>query len=120
MTTVKAVRRFVRLGRMLAMQQREGPMVRLGKPGCILSVIATVLVSACAALLIRAQALSGTAALAIRAAAPVSDSQPQQAASEVSTLREYSNIVVVDVVVTDLQGNPIHGLSKDTFSLTEN
>ena len=88
-------------------------MVRLGKPGCIQSVIAIALVSACAALLLRAQTYSGTAALAMRAAAPGSGSQPQQASSEVSTIREYSNLVVVDVVVTDSQGNPIHGLSKD-------
>ena len=94
-------------------------MVRLGKPGCIQSVIAIALVSACAALLLRAQTNSGTAALVMRAAAPGSGSQPQQASSEVSTIREYSNLVVVDVVVTDSQGNPIHGLSKDEFTLTE-
>jgi hypothetical protein len=79
-------------------------MVRLSKPGCIQSVIAIALVSACAALLLRAQTYSGTAALAMRAAAPGSDSQPQQASSEVSTIREYSNLVVVDVVVTELAG----------------
>src|ERR1039458_2365355 len=104
---------------MLAMQQREGPMVRLSKPGCIQSVIAIVLVSACAALFLRAQAYSGTAALAMRAAAPVSGSQPKQASSQVSTLHEYSNLVVVDVVVNDSQGNPVHGLDKDAFALTE-
>jgi VWFA-related protein len=56
----------------------------------------------------------------MRAAAPLPDSQPQQASSQVSTIREFSNLVVVDVVVTDSQGNPVHGLSKDAFALTEN
>ena len=37
-----------------------------------------------------------------------------------TTIRTYSNLVVVDVVVTDGQGNPVHGLSKDAFALTEN
>jgi VWFA-related protein len=38
----------------------------------------------------------------------------------VPTIRAYSNIVVIDVVVTDSQGNPVHGLKKSDFTLTEN
>jgi hypothetical protein len=104
---------------MLAMQQQEGPMVNRSKLGRIQSVIAIVVVSACAALLLHAQAISRIAALAMPAAAAASDSQPQQDSSGVSTIREFSNLVVVDVVVSDAQGNPIHGLSKEAFALTE-
>jgi VWFA-related protein len=58
-------------------------------------------------------------------AAPVAmnvpESPQQQAAdSSVATIRTYSNLVVVDVVVNDSQGNPVHGLPRETFSLTEN
>jgi VWFA-related protein len=50
----------------------------------------------------------------------VSNSQPPQASSGISTIREYSNLVVVDVVVDDPQGDPVHGLSKEAFAITEN
>ena len=39
---------------------------------------------------------------------------------EITTIRTYSNLVVVDVVVTDSQGNPVHGLKASDFTLTEN
>lgn len=46
---------------------------------------------------------------------------PQQAPAEaVPTIRAYSNLVVIDVVVTDNKGNAIHGLTKDQFQLFEN
>ena len=47
---------------------------------------------------------------------------PQSASPDLTTttIRTYSNLVVVDVVVTDAQGNPVRGLDKDTFTLTEN
>ena len=44
----------------------------------------------------------------------------QQDASQVTTIRTYSNLVVIDVVVDDSQGNPIHGLKASEFSLMEN
>jgi VWFA-related protein len=45
---------------------------------------------------------------------------PQPQAPQVTTIRAYSNLVVVDVVVNDAQGNPVHGLTKDAFTLQEN
>ena len=39
--------------------------------------------------------------------------------SSVTTIRAYSNIVVVDVIVTDSQGNPVRGLKKSDFTLLE-
>ena len=46
--------------------------------------------------------------------------QAPQTAGQIATIRTYSNIVVVDVVVSDSQGKPIHGLKKTDFSLFEN
>jgi VWFA-related protein len=39
--------------------------------------------------------------------------------SQITTIRTYSNIVVIDVVVTDSKGNPVRGLKGSDFSLTE-
>ena len=36
-----------------------------------------------------------------------------------TTIRARANLVLVDVVVTDSHGNPVKGLEKDQFSLTE-
>ncbi|UWZ85590.1 VWA domain-containing protein [Occallatibacter riparius] len=36
-----------------------------------------------------------------------------------TTLRLNSRAVLVDVIVTDREGKPVHGLSKDSFKLTE-
>ncbi len=47
-------------------------------------------------------------------------SNSQQDASQITTIRTYSNLVVIDVVVNDPQGNPIHGLKASDFTLTEN
>jgi VWFA-related protein len=68
---------------------------------------------------VRAQAYSGTTAFAVRAATTQPNGRPQ-ASPEVTTIREYSNLVVVDVVVSDSQGNPIHGLRPSDFALLEN
>ncbi|HEY4379755.1 MAG TPA: VWA domain-containing protein [Acidobacteriaceae bacterium] len=45
---------------------------------------------------------------------------PQQNASQTTTIRVNSNLVVIDVVVSDSQGNPVHGLKPSDFALTEN
>jgi VWFA-related protein len=45
---------------------------------------------------------------------------PQQQGSDVPTIHTFSNLVVIDVVVTDSQQNPIHGLKASDFTLTEN
>jgi len=45
--------------------------------------------------------------------------QPQSAA-QVATLRAFSNLVVIDVVVTDSNKSPVHGLKQSDFTLLEN
>jgi VWFA-related protein len=44
----------------------------------------------------------------------------QQNSSPITTIRVNTNLVVIDVVVSDSQGNPIHGLKPTDFTLTEN
>jgi VWFA-related protein len=44
----------------------------------------------------------------------------QQTLPPVPTIRAYSNLVVIDVVVNDSQGNPVHGLKAADFTLLEN
>jgi VWFA-related protein len=39
--------------------------------------------------------------------------------TQITTIRTFSNIVVIDVVVTDSQGNPVRGLKGSDFTLTE-
>jgi VWFA-related protein len=46
-------------------------------------------------------------------------SSGQPDTSQITTIRTYSNIVVIDVVVTDSQGNPVRGLQSSDFNLTE-
>jgi VWFA-related protein len=60
-------------------------------------------------------------------AAPSRVGAPQQAsipASDldkgITTLHTHTNLVVVDVVVTDSKHNPIHGLKESDFTLLEN
>ena len=53
------------------------------------------------------------------ASSPAASSQ-QQGASPITTIRVTSNLVVIDVVVSDSQGNPVHGLKASDFTLTEN
>ncbi|HUD23417.1 MAG TPA: VWA domain-containing protein [Acidobacteriaceae bacterium] len=43
-----------------------------------------------------------------------------QSAAQVATLRAFSNLVVIDVVVTDSSKNPVHGLKAADFTLMEN
>jgi VWFA-related protein len=42
------------------------------------------------------------------------------AASQTPTIRTGTQIVIVDVAVTDSRGNPIHNLKASDFTLTEN
>jgi VWFA-related protein len=39
--------------------------------------------------------------------------------TQVTTIRAYSNLVVIDVVVSDSQGNPVRGLKQSDFALME-
>jgi len=43
----------------------------------------------------------------------------EQAAEPAATLKASTNLVVVDVVVSDLHGNPVKGLKQGVFSVTE-
>lgn len=65
-------------------------------------------------------ALSATAVRA-QPAAPQAppNAPPAQTPEPLPLIRTYSNIVVIDVVVTDAQGNPVKGLPESAFSLTE-
>jgi len=56
------------------------------------------------------------------AAVPDAPAAPDgsQSAAQVATLRAFSNLVVVDVVVTDANKNPVHGLKQADFTLLEN
>ena len=62
------------------------------------------------------------------AVAPATGAQPaaafsagqQEDETQITTIHAYSNLVVVDVVVTDSQGNPVRGLKASDFTLTEN
>ena len=47
-------------------------------------------------------------------------SRQQQNTPDVTTIRTYSNLVVIDVVVTDSDGKAVHGLKKEAFTLLEN
>jgi len=53
-------------------------------------------------------------------AAPAVADTPQPATpTPVATIHARTDLVVVDVVVTDSKKNPVHGLQKSDFSLTE-
>src|SRR5215472_9112705 len=61
--------------------------------------------------------------VAQEASAPAQTSQPTQAAKSApataETLHASTQLVIVDVVVEDHSGHPIHGLTRDNFVLTE-
>ncbi len=52
-------------------------------------------------------------------AVPGSSAQPVRSADGTYTLRRVSRLVILDVVVTDKQGNIVTGLSRDDFHVTE-
>lgn len=43
----------------------------------------------------------------------------QDSSAQITTLHAYSNLVVIDVVVSDSKGNPIRGLKASDFTLLE-
>ena len=65
----------------------------------------------------RAQA--GAPSVPQTAASQQPSSNRSGSSAEVTTIRVRSNIVVVDVIVTDSKQNPIHGLEASDFTLTE-
>ena len=75
---------------------------------------------ALAAVFFGAQSYGQTPSSAPPAAPAPAAASAQQGSSQITTIRTFSNLVVIDVVVTDAQGNPVHGLKAEDFSLTEN
>jgi VWFA-related protein len=45
---------------------------------------------------------------------------PQPDSAPIATIRTFTNLVVIDVVVSDSKGNPVHGLKREDFTLLEN
>ena len=50
---------------------------------------------------------------------PGSSAQPVRGADGTYTLRRVSRLVILDVVVTDKQGNVVNGLTREDFHVTE-
>jgi len=96
-----------------AMHPQEGPLVRTRQAVPFQSLAAIAIAAACFAPPMHSQ--SAQAPPAARQL-----SQGVQEANPVATIRTYTNLVVVDVVVDDPQGNPIHGLKASDFTLMEN
>jgi VWFA-related protein len=99
------------------MHQQEGPLDRTYQAFPFQTLAAIALAAGCFALPMRGQTTSPVPSASPRVA-PSAGSQ--QDAGQVTTIRTYTNLVVVDVVVTDSQGNPIHGLKTSDFTLMEN
>jgi VWFA-related protein len=103
---------------------QEAPLDRLNKSLSFQSFVVTVLsaialAGMCLAVPMRGQSGSSAPSPTIQASpsgAPVG----QQDSTQVTTIRTFSNLVVIDVVVTDNQGNPVRGLKQSDFTLTEN
>ena len=94
-------------------------MVRPFQPRWFHLAAVVAIAAACLVLSMRGQTGASVPPAATRVStAPASAPQPQ--APPVTTIRAYSNLVVIDVVVNDAQGNPVHGLTKDDFTLLEN
>ncbi|SNS43485.1 VWFA-related domain-containing protein [Granulicella rosea] len=60
-----------------------------------------------------------TLALLLPACLPGAHAQQPEPSGAIQTLRVTSNIVVLDVVVTDAQGNVVPGLKKDDFTILQ-
>lgn len=88
--------------------------------GLLLSVAAFTLAAAFLTMGMRGQTGSSTPTAAPATPPAVSNAPRQQTPPALTTLRTRSNLVVIDVVVTDSKKNAIHGLHKSDFSLLEN
>src|ERR1700733_7973150 len=73
---------------------------------------------ACTALAFATLAAAQTQQAAPAAQQPASATQ-QSSQSAIATLRAGTQLVVVDVVVTDKNQKPVHGLKASDFTLTE-
>jgi VWFA-related protein len=76
----------------------------------------------CFAVLLHGQTpASGVPPVAPTAAAAAATDAPSQGASVgITTFHAHSNLVVIDVVVSDSKGNPVRGLKAEDFTLMEN
>jgi VWFA-related protein len=90
-------------------------LVRPFQPRSIHPLVAFAFAAVFLALPLRSQTQPATVARV--ATVPIGQ---QQALPPVTTIRAYSNLVVIDVVVNDAQGNPVHGLKASDFTLLEN
>ena len=63
---------------------------------------------------------NGQAPSAPPVAAPIARAAGQPDSAQITTLHAHSNLVVIDVVVSDSKQNPVHGLAREDFTLTEN
>jgi VWFA-related protein len=103
----------------LLVNPQEGPLVRPLQPRWFYLAAAVAVAVACLALSMRGQTGASAPPTASKASATVPNA-PQAQSPQVTTIRAYSNLVVIDVVVNDAQGNPVHGLTRDDFTLLEN
>jgi VWFA-related protein len=106
----------------LDLLQQEGPLDRLSKTLPFQTLAAVALAAMCFSVPVRGQAGAAMPSATMQASpggAPVGQQQ-QQESTQITTIRAYSNLVVIDVVVTDSQGNPVRGLKQPDFTLTEN
>ncbi len=67
-----------------------------------------------------AQAATGRTPPSLNAPTPSVTTQPQAQSGSVSTLKATSQLVIVDVLVTDAKQQPVHNLKAADFALTEN
>ncbi len=104
----------------LEVRSQEAPLVRPVKVRWFHSIVAVAFTATFFALPMRGQMQSSTLPAAPGAAKLVPNGPQPQNTTGVATIRAYSDLVVVDVVVEDSKQNPIHGLEKSDFSLTEN
>jgi len=92
---------------------------RLNKFPLTQSLAAVALAAVCLALPMRGQSGAPAAAATIQTSPSGAPAGTQQDSTQITTIRTYSNLVVIDVVVSDSQGNPVRGLKASDFSLTE-
>lgn len=75
--------------------------------------------SCCRKFVLATLVLSASSLWALDVQQPAPAPQSPAAQAGIATIRVRSNIVVVDVVVTDSKQKPIHGLKASDFSITE-
>lgn len=87
---------------------------------CATVVAAVALAAIGLAVPVRGQSGSSAPLTTIQASPSGAPVGQQENNTQVTTIRTFSNLVVIDVVVTDNKGNPVRGLKQSDFTLTEN